>query len=418
MNRNAVKIAAAACLGFGGALMWDTCAQAVEPDMVFLQDFTFVGTGDTLTVSRLQFTNGSGAVECDDVAIPFVSSAGDLTVGTPKVTTCGKLKTRGFVAGTYVLPSSPKDNTIAVAGPAAGRGGSTVWSLALTGTDDPGTKMLSARWTAGPISDNPEAAAYLKSCNITPDPNTSYGFGNTFFSSNTLVALVQTGDNLTVQAYNGCNVYFTVTYTKSAMSDTSASDTSARAPDTVFVQDFTIVGAGDTLTVSRLPFTNGSGTVECDDITIPFIVSSAGVLTVGTPDVTSCVKLKTNHFVAGTYALPSSPKDNTISVAGPAAGRGGSTVWSLALTGTDDSGTKMLSARWTAGPISDNPEAAAYLVKSCTITPDPNTSYGFGNTSFASNTLVAMVQTGDNLTVQAYNGCNVYFTVTYAKSAI
>ncbi len=100
MSHNAVKIAAAACLGFGGALMWDTCAQAVEPDTVFLQDSAFVGTGDTLTVSRLQFTNGSGAVECDDVAIPFVSSAGDLTVGTPKVTTCGKLKTRGFVAGT------------------------------------------------------------------------------------------------------------------------------------------------------------------------------------------------------------------------------------------------------------------------------------------------------------------------------
>jgi hypothetical protein len=215
MNNNAFRIAAAACLGFGGAVVWDGGAQAVEPDTVFLQDSTFVGAGSTLTVSRLQFTNGSGAVECDDVAIPFVSSAGDLTVGTPEVTSCAKLRTNHFVAGTYVLPSSPKDNTIAVAGPAAGRGGSTVWSLALAGTYDSGTAMISARWTAGPLSDGPDAAAYLKHCNITPDPNTSYGFGNTSFSSNTLVAMVQTDDKLTIQAYSGCGVAFTKTYSKS-----------------------------------------------------------------------------------------------------------------------------------------------------------------------------------------------------------
>jgi hypothetical protein len=279
--------------------------------------------------------------------------------------------------------------------------------------------MLSARWTAGPISDNPEALAYLNQCKITPDLNTSYGFGEVSFSSNTLVAMVQTGDNLTVQAYNGCGVYFTVTYTKSAMSEPSASDSPPRAPDTVFVQDSTIVGARDMLTVSGLPFTNGSGTVECDDVTIPFAVNSAGDLTVGTPEVTTCVKLKNNNFVAGTYTFPSRPSDNTIAVAGPAAGRGGSTVWSLALTGIDDSGTFLLSARWTAGSISDNPEVTAYLKSnSCTnFALDPNTSYGFGKASFSSNTLVAMVQTGNNLTVQAYNGCAVYFIVTYTKSA-
>lgn len=182
----------------------------------------------------------------------------------------------------------------------------------------------------------------------------------------------------------------------------------------VFLDSSTIIGAGGTLAIDQLQFTTSAGAVKCDNVTIPFSVGSTGSLAIGTPGVTACVSLQTNHFVPGTYAILGFPKDNTIKVTGPAVGVGGSTVWSLSASTTINSGTWVLDARWTVGPLSDNPEAQAYLKTCSTITPDPNASYGLGSPYFSSNTLVALVQTGGNLTIQAYNGCGILFTKTYS----
>jgi hypothetical protein len=215
LRSSSMKSAAAlvALSAFAIGLALASPAQAASPE-VFLDSSMIVGAGGTLAIDQLQFTTSAGAVKCDNVTIPFnVGSTGSLVIGTPEVTTCVSLQTNHFVPGTYVILGYPKDNTIKVTGPAVGVGGSTVWSLSASPTIDSGTWVLDARWTVGPLSDNPEAQAYLKTCsNITPDPNASYGLGSPYFSANTLMAMVQTAGNLTIQAYNGCSVLFTKTY--------------------------------------------------------------------------------------------------------------------------------------------------------------------------------------------------------------
>lgn len=181
----------------------------------------------------------------------------------------------------------------------------------------------------------------------------------------------------------------------------------------VFLEELTIVGAGGTLAINQLQFTTPKNKVNCNNVTIRFSVGPTGQLVVGTPDIDPCVTLQTNEFVPGTYAILSSKNDNTITVTGPGVGVGGSTVWSLSLLSKANSGTFVISAEWTAGPLSDNPAAQAYL-KSCKITPDPNASYGFGHPYFTANTLMAMEETAGGLAIQAYNGCDVSFTVTYS----
>ncbi len=141
-------------------------AHAATPT-VYLQDSTIVGSGGTLTITRLPLFNGSRTVY-DDVTIPFsVGPTGVLTVDTPSITTSRPLITSHFLPGTYTAIGGAKDATITVAGPNAGQNGTTVWSAAAVKPDG-STQVVSANWTAGPLSDNPPAAAYIKQYGILP----------------------------------------------------------------------------------------------------------------------------------------------------------------------------------------------------------------------------------------------------------
>ncbi len=178
-----------------GALCFGSPANAASPE-VYLEDSTVVGSGGTLAISRLQFTNGT-TLQCDDVTIPFsVGTGGGLTVGAPTLTKCVSLITSHFVQGTYAGPGKAPDVTITVTGPGVGVGGSTVWSLRAA-TVDNNTPLSSARWVVGPLSDNPDAQAFLTSCKITPDPNASYGFGYWYFGGNVFVSMMQTNSAIT-----------------------------------------------------------------------------------------------------------------------------------------------------------------------------------------------------------------------------
>jgi hypothetical protein len=200
------------------AACFDSPAIAAEPK-VFLEDATIVGADGTLAISRLQFTDGT-TVECDDVTIPFSAGAGGLTVGAPTLTKCVPLKTDHFVPGTYAGPGKAPDVTITVTGPGTGVGGSTLWSLQAAKVDS-NTPLSNAQWTAGALSTNPNAEAYLKGCKIAPDPLASYGFGVSPSSgfNNVFVAMAQAGSAMTARIlYNtpnagtNCTLYTTFTY--------------------------------------------------------------------------------------------------------------------------------------------------------------------------------------------------------------
>lgn len=185
------------------------------------------------------------------------------------------------------------------------------------------------------------------------------------------------------------------------------------ASPTVYLQNSMIVGSGGTLTISRLPFNNGTRIIY-DDVTIPFSVQ-AGALVIGNLVAKPSQKLLTNGFVPGVYTTLGGKADATATVTGPGVGVGGSTVWSVAAK-APDSGTPITAVQWTVGPLSDNPTVQAYL-KTYAITPDPNYSYGVGQAGGYSSTLVGFAQVGGTLNARVYAGANVSLNLTYALTA-
>lgn len=73
----------------------------------------------------------------------------------------------------------------------------------------------------------------------------------------------------------------------------------AASSPTLYLQDSTIVGSGDTLTITRVPDISGAGT-KYYDVTIQFSVGSNGAISisVNSPQITPSPTLKIARFVA------------------------------------------------------------------------------------------------------------------------
>lgn len=131
---------------------------------------------------------------------------------------------------------------------------------------------------------------------------------------------------------------------------------------TSYLQDFTIVGAAGTLTVTTLPVQTATGSFVYWDMTILLNADNKGNLTLapGYPKFQKSVPFIVSNFEAGTYAASATIENgkDLITVSGPGVGPEGTTIWSLATAKGADSCTVPVSATWYTGPIVDNPLAA------------------------------------------------------------
>jgi hypothetical protein len=133
------------------------------------------------------------------------------------------------------------------------------------------------------------------------------------------------------------------------------------AQPTPFLEDSTIVGAGGTLTATRVPVETSTGSVVYQDVTIQLNATTKGGLTLGPgyPKVQPSPPLVTSGFLTGNYAGPATVANGKylVTVTGPGVGADGTTVWSLTASKGANSCTAPLPATWYTGPIAENPLA-------------------------------------------------------------
>ena len=113
-------------------------------------------------------------------------------------------------------------------------------------------------------------------------------------------------------------VAFAVIAGDSALADT---------PPLAYFQLATPSGAGDLMTIYRVPVVTSTGAIVYKDVQIQFDVSASGGLTLrsGYPIVTNSVALQSGNFIAGRYKLAG----YYYQLSGPGAGPSGRTSWSL-----------------------------------------------------------------------------------------
>jgi hypothetical protein len=194
------------------------------------------------------------------------------------------------------------------------------------------------------------------------------------------------------------------------------------ATPTPFLEDSTIVGAGGTLTATRVPVETATGSIVYQDVTIQLNATTKGGLTLapGYPKVQPSPPLITSGFLAGNYAGPTTLANGKflINVTGPGVGVGGTTIWSLAASKGANICTAPISATWYSGPIADNPLAVRLKKDKITSTDysygvvGASTSYNCSSGTpnyyllFEQDALVGVSQTQGSLTIVSftYNG--------------
>lgn len=129
----------------------------------------------------------------------------------------------------------------------------------------------------------------------------------------------------------------------------AASAGPALAQARTYMEAATYGGAGNIMVLSRVPVVDGTGKISYKDVTIPFAVSSTGVLTAGTAKVAASPGLAVGFFVAGKYK-----NDNRVfHVSGPGVGPDGRTTWSI-----EAEDCALFNAGWTTGPVAGHPSEA------------------------------------------------------------
>jgi hypothetical protein len=151
----------------------------------------------------------------------------------------------------------------------------------------------------------------------------------------------------------------------------------AAASPTPFLEQATIIGAGGTLTVDRVPVETATGSVVYRDILMVFGADSLGNLSLmrGYPKFQHDPPIVASPFIAGNYAGPPTLANGKylITVTGPGVGVNGSTQWLLSTAQGADGCTYPQSAFWFTGPIADNPLASRLQAAGIT---SPEFSYG------------------------------------------
>jgi hypothetical protein len=181
----------------------------------------------------------------------------------------------------------------------------------------------------------------------------------------------------------------------------SVADRAMAAP-TAYLEDASVAAVGKTISISRLPVTNSTGTVLYKDVVINLAVNASGNLTFATvPSVTISPSPTPTKFVAGRYYVSVSGTNYFGSLTS-AVGAGGSTIWTLTMDLTPEGGYPQESVWQTGAPA---PDVASRLA-TAKVAKNPNYSYGTSpeadGSGFYNNGLLAAEQINNKLTLVSY----------------
>ena len=198
-----------------------THAQSKGTPYALFQYATLVGSGSTLTVSRIPVVVAAGNTIFKNITIQFdVDPDGNLTLSpdNPRVSDAPPLQVSSFKAGSYIGPGSILDGKTPafVDGPGAIDGGATSWSFSTAAGADYCTYPGSATWYVGPIENTP-VAARLKKIGITSTAwsygvasgpgyftnctKTGFSFQSDKWQPGTLVGVSQSGNAVTIASF-------------------------------------------------------------------------------------------------------------------------------------------------------------------------------------------------------------------------
>jgi hypothetical protein len=179
----------------------------------------------------------------------------------------------------------------------------------------------------------------------------------------------------------------------------------AATPD-IWLQSAGIGGAGDTITVTRVPVRDASGDIKYKIITIRFRVDANGnpTLAPGFPKVKAAPALIPYTFIAGTYKDSDGCK---FIVSGPGASSGGRTSWAIRKTTDFCLNGFKLNAAWVTGPIKGHPNQASLQTAKIIY---PGYSYGtvgepYSN-GWSSGDIIGADQSGNQLTLHLFRPNN------------
>lgn len=130
------------------------------------------------------------------------------------------------------------------------------------------------------------------------------------------------------------------------------SSATATLADSFFFDDSTVSASGQQMTVTRLPVRKPDGTVVYRDVTLNFVVNSAGQVVVkSSKTINSPPQIVFNgKFEAGKYYL-AAKKEKVFDVVGPQIGVAGRAMWSIRLNGAT-------VVRIYPGPVKGHPYEA------------------------------------------------------------
>lgn len=211
------------------ALTWvaGTYAQSKGTPYALFQYATLVGSGNSLTASRIPVVVAAGNTIFKNITIRFdVDPDGNIILSPdyPQISDAPPLQVSSFKAGSYIGPGSILGGKTPafVDGPGATDGGATSWSFSTGSGADTCTYPNSATWYVGPI-DNTPVAARLKKSGITstawsygvangPTHNSFCTSGGLFsggkWSPGTLVGVSQSGNAVTIASFTDSGTDF------------------------------------------------------------------------------------------------------------------------------------------------------------------------------------------------------------------
>lgn len=179
----------------------------------------------------------------------------------------------------------------------------------------------------------------------------------------------------------------------------TADEVPAVGPSTVFSEYATIVGIGDTLTLTRLPIRTAAGKTIYKDVTIELSTDAGGNIgfAVSPPSQSVSPKLVVANIRAGTYKLGS----YVIAVTGPAPTGGGAARWTV--TGT----CYFAPSAFYTGAIASIPDAALKTRLGAAGISNNEYSYGVrgvGCTSgaFRDNAIIGAQQVGNTFVLASF----------------
>ncbi len=178
---------------------------------------------------------------------------------------------------------------------------------------------------------------------------------------------------------------------------------------TAYLEQSAVVGVGKMISISRLPVASASGAITYWDGTINLAVSPSGVPSLTTsPLFVKSPKLATDHLKAGQYWVKVGGCATQLATVTSGVGAGGSTVWTLLLSGPNVCAGYPNQATWQTGTPA--PDVAARLTAAKVIN-DPDYSYGLTNIGggggccggfSGNNGLLAAEQINDQLELISY----------------